>query len=104
MPGVDLFGNFKTILVMKTMAYFAGQTAEFEEKQADMLIHTGYAEPYKNDEAGDDSDLPADIPARNVLVNLGLTMAELKSIADLTQLTGIGKATAAAIKKYLEQG
>lgn len=84
------------------LAYFKGQTATFEQKQADMLIDTGYAVPYHNVDAGDESDLPADMPARDVLVGLGLSMAELGSIPDLTQLKGIGKATAAAVKKYIE--
>ena len=82
------------------LAYFVGDDVELPVKQANELIKLGYAEAYTG-EAGDDSDLPADLPGRPILVDLDMSLEELKQIDDLTEIEGIGKATAARIKQFL---
>lgn len=83
------------------LAYFVGDVTDIEEKQAKELIRFGFAEPYES-EVGDSSDLPPGIPGRKVLVDLNLSLEDLKSIDDLTELNGIGAPTAAKIKQFLE--
>ena len=82
------------------LAYFAGDDVELPLNQANKLIKLGYAEAYTG-EAGDESDLPADLPGRLVFVALDMSLDELKQIDDFTEIEGIGKATAAKIKTYL---
>lgn len=81
------------------LAYFPGEFAEMEEKQAEELCLAGVAgyaaEGY--------SELPEDIPARDVLVKLNLSLDELKQIEDYTELQGIGKATSQKLIKYFNK-
>lgn len=80
------------------MAYFPGDVITINEKQADELILAGVA---VLTEKG--SDLPDDIPGRNLLINAGLTMNDIKEISDFTQIKGITKTINANIVKYLKK-
>lgn len=83
------------------LAYNAGDMAELEEKQAKELMEKGYAvSPEVMD--GEDSDLPEDLPGREVLVAAGVTMDELKQVDDYTVYSGIGAKLAEKLTKYLK--
>ena len=50
------------------------------------------------------TDLPADLPAREVLIEAGLTtLADLHEIEDYSQINGIGKGYAKKIAEYLKK-
>ena len=80
------------------MAYFPGDIISIDEKQADELVLSGVAVPCEKG-----SDLPDDIPGRNLLINAGLSLSDVKEISDFTQIKGISKTTAANIVKYLKK-
>lgn len=78
------------------LAYFPGDTAELEEKQARTLIEAGYGSQGKE---GD--DLPKDLPGKKELIRAGVSFDELKKITDLESIEGIGAATAKRISEYI---
>jgi len=86
-------------------AYFAGDTAEFEEKTAHELMSLGFAKPVYNIESQNGySDLPDDIPGRKLLIAANIkTMEDLRSINNITDIEGIGKTVAGFIKGYLNK-
>ena len=83
------------------LAYFKDDIVEMEDKKADVLIKAGYAIKVEA-ETKDGTDIPEDIPAREIFVDLGFSFEEIKQIPDFTQIKGIGKATALKIEAYLE--
>lgn len=81
--------------------YFAGAECEMEEKQAIELSADGFVTilPESN-------TLPADLPARDLLTDAGVTDLSLlkqMDVDDLTALKGIGKATAEKIVNFLNK-
>lgn len=83
------------------LAYFVDDVATIEKKQADLIMKSGYAVPFES-EAGDASDLPANIPARHILVDYGIDLEQLKQFGDLSEIPGVGKATASKIRAFLD--
>ena len=85
------------------LAYFAGDITDSlaDEKAAD-LVAKGHAILIPETE-GEENNLPTDLPGREQLFDGGLeTIADVKNaLPTLTDIKGIGKQTAAAIKKYL---
>ena len=70
---------------------------------ADLLIEDGFAREYAP-AMEITEDLPEDIPSREKLIKAGVkSMAELKAYQDLTQIPGIGPATAKIIAEYLKK-
>lgn len=60
--------------------------------------------PVPEDPPAPAGDLPDDLPGREALVAAGLvTIESLGDVEDLTAIQGIGKATAARIREYLEE-
>lgn len=80
------------------MAYFPGDIVTINDKQANELILAGVAILIEKG-----SDLPEDMPGRNLLINAGLTMNDIKEISDFTQIKGITKTMSANIVKYLKK-
>lgn len=81
------------------MAYFPGDVAEFEEKQAIELLASGRVELV--DEKG--VDLPKDLPGRDAIVKAGISLEDLKKmekIEEFQEIQGIGKKTAELLKSY----
>lgn len=77
--------------------YFAEDECLMESKQASALAESGHVMLMP-----DDSLLPADIPARDVLSAAGInSMEQLAGITDFIEIKGIGKATAEKITLYL---
>lgn len=77
-------------------AYFAGTIAEVPEYLAEQYIDAGHAKRLTG-------TLPEDFPGREQLIAAGIfTTAEIKAVAKLEDLPGIGKATAERIRKALE--
>lgn len=81
--------------------YFSGETAELKQEIERKLIESKYAiaiDPDVND------GLPEDFPAREIFHKLGfVTMDQIKSIDDLTELEGIGKAIDEKVNKYIAE-
>jgi len=79
------------------LGYHVGETGEFEEKQSKELIEGGFAIP-----ATEPSELPEDLPGRNHLAKAGLTLEDIKSMTDFTDVKGINKNLSEKIIEYLK--
>ena len=77
------------------LAYSAGETGEFDEKQAKELIAYGCAEAIDAEHA-----LPEDLPGRKQIAAAHLTLEDLKEIEDYTEIDGITKAIAKKLTDY----
>ena len=86
------------------LAYFEGDTTEFDNKFAKELIELGYVKKWTVPKPKNPViDLPDDIPGRHVLINKGIiTLDEVKAINDLTEINGIGKTIAKQIKQFVD--
>ena len=83
-----------------------GDPLNVSSEEADRLISIGAAVSAEDQPtAGADSDLPEDVPAREVLVAAGVSeeqLWELFDADDLTSIEGVGKGRAAEIAEYLK--
>lgn len=78
-------------------AYFTGRVHEVPEDKAKEYIQAGYARHTT-------PVLPEDIPHREDLLKADLlTIDKIKSVEDLTEVAGIGKAGAKKINEYLAE-
>lgn len=84
------------------LAYFAGDIARMDEKEANDLIDGGYVKQSAQPEI---SDLPIELPGRAALIKDGLLTKEqvLASKEVLTDIKGIGDKTAAEIIEMLKE-
>lgn len=71
-----------------------GDVATFDERTAKMLVQRGYAEPVG-------ADAFEDVPHKAALMEAGITSTEEALAADLTEVDGIGPATAEKIRAHL---
>ena len=85
-------------------AYFAGDVCEINDSRGAKLIAQGAAFMIPETE-GTPNNLPENIPAREVLFENGLeNMADVQNaIETLTDLNGIGKATAKKINAFVKK-
>lgn len=85
-------------------SYFKGDKANLPEEEAEKLIDDGFACATDPDET--DSDLPADLPGRTQLIKGGIATIEqvLNTRESLTDIPGIGNATARQIIEILTKG
>lgn len=86
------------------LGYFAGEVVSLETKLANECIRLGYAVEFVNEKTGDGCDLPADFPGREVFAEIGIDLEEAKEMTasgTLTDLEGIGTATAEKVAAYL---
>lgn len=81
-------------------SYVKGERAELPEVTADELCDQGIC---KLDDSVEESDLPADLPGREIFLKEGFSFAQVKGIPDFTEIKGIGKSTSEAIGAYLAQ-
>lgn len=81
------------------LAYFPGDRASFEEKQAQEMIKAGVAVPVDNSEG---STLPEDLPGRDILSKAKFTFEDIQKVDDFSQIKGIGKSTAAKLVEYFK--
>jgi hypothetical protein len=79
------------------LAYFVGQVAEMNEKQADELIEAGIVMPVETVNA-----LPQDLPSRKVFAELGYSWEDIAQIKDFSEIKGISKAQAEKLVLYVE--
>jgi len=77
------------------LAYHPGEEGMFEEKQAAELIGAGVCVP-----SDEQSDLPEDLPGRNLILKAGLSFEELKDVKDFTDIPGIKKNIAEKLITY----
>ena len=104
-------GNFKTqtmkikfLRPVAGFAYFEGDiTDALPDEKAAKLVADGFAILIPDTE-GPVNKLPDDLPFREILFENGIeTIADLKNtIETITDFKGIGKKSAATIKKYLQ--
>ena len=96
--------KIKFIHPVPGMAYFAGDIAEIDEQRGAKLIAQGSAFMIPETE-GTPNNLPQDIPAREILFENGLeNMVDVKNALEtLTDLNGIGKATAKKIIAFVKE-
>lgn len=79
------------------LAYKVGEVGRLTESQAKELQAAGVIEVLTHF-----NQLPEDLPGRSVLLNHGFTtIEEINSIADLTELEGIGKRLQEKIRDYI---
>jgi hypothetical protein len=82
-------------------AYGANTELNCPKPFAKEMIELGYAIELEDSAGG---DLPDDFPARDVLIGLGVSLEEVKTLdtsEKLEALKGIGKKSAENILKYL---
>mgnify|MGYP001176961885 CR=1 FL=1 len=86
-------------------AHFEGDVAEFSDKVFDDLNKLKFVKEHTEADIKEpQTDLPADLPAREVLIEAGLTtLADLHEIEDYSQINGIGKGYAKKIAEYLKK-
>ena len=95
----------KTIKFKKSrqgLGYFAGDIAELEDEVVQELIEEGFA--VLAEDAPVESDLPETLKSREALIKAGLNTiaAVLAAKETLTDIKGIGEATAKEIIETLE--
>lgn len=76
-----------------------GDVAAFDERTAKMLVQRGYAEPVEANAV--EADAFEDVPHKAALMEAGITSTEAALAADLTEVDGIGPATAEKIRAHL---
>lgn len=94
--------DVKFIKPVKGYAYFAGDVAALDDKEAERLIRSGFA--YKVSRSPSyASDLPADFPAREILIREGLVTRRqvIDALPALRDVKGIGSRTYDLIQKHL---
>lgn len=78
-------------------AYYRNRTYTVPEDRGRHFVASGFAH-YA------DNKLPDDVPNKEALVNAGIESIEaIRQITDLTEIKGIGKASAEKIKDYLSK-
>lgn len=91
----------------KTVRAERGKPTEVELGDLNMWLKTGKFDRYeKPSEPADDSDLPADIPARAILVREKKTFEQVRAMTrdDLIGIKGIAETSADHILEYLNGG
>ena len=81
-----------------------GEVATFDERTAKTLVQRGYAEHVDPDDAvteGEEVNAFEDVPHKAALMEAGITSTEEALAADLTEVDGIGPATAEKIRAHL---
>jgi len=81
------------------LAYFPGEMALFEEKQAREMHKAGVVELL---DESDGSDLPADLPGRNAILKAGISFEELQKIENFEEIKGVAKPTAQKLTEYFK--
>lgn len=86
-------------------AYFKDDVVELDVKVYEDLKQLKIVKEYTEEDIEEpETDLPADLPARDILIEAGInTMADLQGIEDFTQINGIGKKFAGLISDFLKK-
>lgn len=86
------------------MAYFRGDEVDMPDERAEELVKEGFCEKVLPNAGSVESDLPADLPKRDLLIGAGLPTREKVLAAEnaLVDIKGITKKQAAEIIELLK--